>query len=61
MGIILYLTSNAIRIYAICIFIDTFLGKSRLNSKLKTLTYFAYFFREFLLADYKKFNLEHYC
>lgn len=44
MGIILYLTSNAIRIYAICIFIDTFLGKSRLNSKLKTLTYFAYFF-----------------
>lgn len=44
MGIILYLTSNAIRIYAICIFIDTFLGKSRLSSKLKTLTYFAYYF-----------------
>lgn len=44
MGIILYLTSNAIRIYAVCIFIDTFLGKSRLNPKLKTLTYFAYYF-----------------
>lgn len=44
MSVILYLTSNAIRIYAVCIFIDTFLGKSKLNPKLNALIYFAYYF-----------------
>lgn len=43
MGTILYLTSNAIRIYAISIFIDAFLGRSRLPNKYKVISYIAYF------------------
>lgn len=43
MGTLLYLTSNAIRIYAISIFIDAFLGKSKLSNKFKTLSYIAYY------------------
>lgn len=43
METLLYLTSNAIRIYAISIYIDTFLGKSKLTENLKKLTYILYY------------------
>ena len=43
MGIVLYITSNAIRVYAISVFINIFLGKSRLSLLLNRLTYAFYF------------------
>ena len=43
MGTILYITSNAIRVYAISVFINIFLGKSRLSLLLNRLTYVSYF------------------
>lgn len=43
MGTLLYLTSNAIRIYAISIFINAFLGKSKLSNHLEKITYIAYY------------------
>ena len=43
MGTILYITSNAIRVYAISVFINIFLGKSRLSLLLNKLTYVSYF------------------
>lgn len=43
MSTILYITSNAIRVYAIRVFIHTFLGKSRLSPLLHRLTYVFYF------------------
>lgn len=43
MGIILYITSNAIHVYAIYIFIDAFLGRSCLNTFFNRLTYISYF------------------
>lgn len=43
MDTILYITSNAIRVYAISVFINIFLGKSRLSLLLNRLTYVSYF------------------
>lgn len=43
MSTILYITSNAIHVYAIYIFIDTFLGKSCLSNFFSRLTYILYF------------------
>lgn len=40
---VLYITSNAIRVYAISIFITSFLGKSRLNPGMNRLIYLLYF------------------
>lgn len=40
---VLYITSNAIRIYAISIFITSFLGKSRLSPGMNRLIYLLYF------------------
>lgn len=43
MGTVIYITSNAIRVYAISVFINIFLGKSRLSLLLNRLTYAFYF------------------
>lgn len=43
MGTILYIASNSIRVYAISVFINIFLGKSRLSLLLNRLTYVFYF------------------
>lgn len=43
MGTILYITSNAIHVYAIYIFIDAFLGRSCLSTFFNRLTYISYF------------------
>lgn len=43
MGTILYIASNSIRVYAISVFINIFLGKSRLSLLLNRLTYVSYF------------------
>lgn len=43
MGTILYIASNSIRLYAISVFINIFLGKSRLSLLLNRLTYVFYF------------------
>ncbi len=43
MGTLLYLTSNAIHVYAVSIFFDVFLGKSKINHKLKSAAYVAYY------------------
>ena len=43
MGTLLYLTSNAIHVYAVSIFLDAFLGESKINQKLKSATYLAYY------------------
>ena len=43
MGTILYMASNSIRVYAISVFINIFLGKSRLSLLLNRLTYVFYF------------------
>ena len=40
---VLYITSNAIRVYAISIFITSFLGKSRLSPGMNRLIYLLYF------------------
>ena len=40
---VLYITSNAIRIYAISIFITSFLGRSRLSPGMNRLIYLLYF------------------
>ena len=40
---VLYITSNAIRIYAISIFITSFFGKSRLSPGMNRLIYLLYF------------------
>jgi signal transduction histidine kinase len=39
----LYIISNLIHVYAVYVFIDSFLAQSRLGSALKTATYAAYF------------------
>lgn len=43
MGTLLYLISNAIHIYAVSVFLDAFLGNSRLNHKLKSVMYLVYY------------------
>ena len=43
METILYITSNAIHVYAIYIFLDSFLGKSRLSIIIKNLSYALFF------------------
>ena len=43
MGTILYIASNSIHVYAISVFINIFLGKSRLSLLLNRLTYVFYF------------------
>lgn len=43
MRTILYITSNAIHVYAIYIFINVFLGRSRLNTFFNRFTYVSYF------------------
>lgn len=43
MSTILYITSNAIHVYAIYIFIDAFLGRSCLSTFFNHLTYISYF------------------
>lgn len=43
MGTLLYLTSNAIHVYAVSIFLDGFLGKSKISQKLKSASYLAYY------------------
>ena len=43
MGTILYITSNAIHVYAIYVFIDAFLGRSCLSTFFNRLTYISYF------------------
>lgn len=43
MGTILYITSNAIHVYAIYVFIDAFLGGSCLSTFFNRLTYISYF------------------
>lgn len=43
MGTILYITSNAIHVYAIYIFIDAFLWRSCLSTFFNRLTYISYF------------------
>ena len=43
METLLYLTSNAIHIYAVSVFLDAFLGNSRLNHKLKSVMYLVYY------------------
>ena len=40
---ILYLAANALHIYSLYIFIDSFLGRSKINSKIKFLIYFIYY------------------
>ena len=40
---ILYLAANALHIYSLYIFIDSFLGRSKINSKIKFLIYFVYY------------------
>ena len=42
MEIVLYLTSNLVHVYAVYIFIQTFLGKSRFQHHTEFLTYLAY-------------------
>lgn len=44
MSTILCIVSNAIRVYTIYVFMNIFLGKSRLNILLNRLTYVSYFF-----------------
>lgn len=41
---ILYLVANALHIYSLYIFIDSFLGRSKINSKINFLIYFVYYF-----------------
>ncbi len=43
METLLYLTSNAIHIYAVSVFLDAFLGNSRLNHKIKSVMYLVYY------------------
>ncbi|HQM03060.1 MAG TPA: hypothetical protein PLH98_21390, partial [Ruminococcus flavefaciens] len=43
MNVLLYITSNIIHVYAINIFLDSFLGRSKLSGTIKYLTYTAYF------------------
>ena len=43
MGTLLYLISNVIHIYAVSVFLDAFLGNSRLNHKLKSVMYLVYY------------------
>ncbi len=43
MNVLLYITSNIIHVYAIYIFLDSFLGRSKLSGTIKHLTYTAYF------------------
>lgn len=43
MNTILYITSNAVHVYAIYVFINAFLGRSRLNTFFNRLTYVSYF------------------
>ncbi len=43
MSTILYITSNAIRVYAISVFMNIFLGRSRVSTLLNRLTYVSYF------------------
>ncbi len=44
MNKLLYITSNIIHVYAIYIFLDSFLGRSKLRDSIKILTYAVYFF-----------------
>lgn len=44
MSIVLYVTSNLIHVYAVYVFIDSFLGRSLLSRKIKILSYGGYFF-----------------
>ena len=43
MSVLLYIISNMIHVYAVYVFIDSFLGKSVLSRPLRVLTYAAYF------------------
>ena len=43
MNILLYITSNIIHVYAIYIFLDSFLGVSKLSRNISLLTYAVYF------------------
>ena len=40
---LLYLTSNLLHIYAVYIFIQAFIGKSRFSSAIEVATYLVYF------------------
>lgn len=40
----LYLVSNAIRVYAICILLDSFLGELKSRTIYKKAAYIAYYF-----------------
>lgn len=43
MGTLLYLTSNAIHVYAVFIFFDVFLGESKIDRRIKTVSYLSYY------------------
>lgn len=60
MEIVLYLTSNLVHVYAVYIFIQTFLGKSRFQHHTEFLTYLAYYILNsifYLLLDQQIINI----
>lgn len=60
METVLYLTSNLVHVYAVYIFIQTFLGKSRFRHHMEFLTYLAYYILNsfsYLLLDQQIINI----